>query len=113
MKPFTDTLAQLRYGKAAEELTEAMATLIAKCTETGGKGSITLKLSIAPGKSGQVEIVDTITSKLPEFTRSTSLFFVTPEGNLSRNDPRQGELPGVRRVVDAETGEIMARADAA
>ena len=102
MKPFTDTLAQLRYGTAAEELTEMMATLIAKCTETGKGGSITLKLSVSPGKSGQVEIVDSITTKLPEFSRSTSLFFVTPEGNLSRNDPRQGELPGVRAIEPRE-----------
>jgi len=101
MKPFTDVLAQLRYGKTVAELTEALAELVQGCAQTGKGGSLTLTIKIAPGKSGQVEISDTVSSKLPAFERATSLFFITPEGNLSRNDPRQAELPGIRKVFDS------------
>lgn len=62
--------------------------------------------SHAPEASGgAIEITDEIKARIPEMPRGTSLFFATPEGNLQRNDPRQGELEGLRRV-NKETGEL-------
>ena len=105
MKPFNQTIAELRRGKTVEELTDAMAELVAKCTETGKGGSLQLTIKIAPGKSGQLEITDSIKVSVPQFARESSLFFVTPEGNLSRNDPRQDELPGIRSANINDTAD--------
>jgi hypothetical protein len=98
MKPFMDTVNNLRHGKTAVELTEAMAALVKACYDTGKAGELTLRLRVAPGRSGQVEISDLVSTKLPTFERGTSLFFVTDDNNLSRNDPRQENLPGIRSV---------------
>jgi hypothetical protein len=115
MRPFTDTLNSLRFGQVTHDLTDAMAALVQACTETGKAGSITLVLKMVPGKSGQVEIEDKITSKPPKFDQSTTIMFVTPEGNLQRTDPRQADLPGLRvaETVNPETGEIETSRSAA
>ncbi|MEC6379724.1 hypothetical protein [Pseudomonas aeruginosa] len=41
-----------------------------------------------------------VKTKEPVLARGTSLFFLTPEGNLSRRDPRQQELS--LRTVDTD-----------
>lgn len=99
MRPFTDTLAQLRFGTLTEDLTAKLHELTQKCTETGRSGEITLKLQLKPGKGGQIEVFDDIKLKLPKEERGSSIMFATPEGNLQREDPRQMSLEGLR-VVD-------------
>lgn len=104
-RSFTDTVTALRYGTLADELTDSLQILTNKCADTGRAGTITLTLSLKPGKGGQIEVFDDLKLKLPKEERGSSLMFATPEGNLQREDPRQHELPGLRRV-DAETGEL-------
>jgi hypothetical protein len=100
MRPFTQMVAELRRGRTGDELTEAMQALVHACKETGKTGALTLVIKVTPGKSGQVEITDAIKTNLPVFSRESSLFFVTDDGDLSRKDPRQEELPGLRGVED-------------
>ena len=40
--------------------------------------------------------------KEPTLSRGTSLFFLTPEGNLTRRNPRQQDLP-LRPVLDEDS----------
>lgn len=108
MKPqrqFIDTLNTLRYGQLHDELTKNLHELTKACSETGKVGELVLKIKLKPGKAGQMEIVDEIKTKLPEFERGSTILFTTPEGNLQREDPRQMSLDGLR-VVNQETGEI-------
>jgi len=42
-----------------------------------------------------------VSLRLPKPERGVSIFFATPDNNLQQNDPRQGELEGIRSV-DAE-----------
>jgi hypothetical protein len=105
-KSFTDVLNQLRAGETSDELTEKYAALTLKCADSGRPGSITITMTLKPGKSGQIEVFDEIKVKEPKMERSATLMFATPEGSLQREDPRQKELPGLRRV-DTSTGEIV------
>lgn len=105
MKPFTDTLHQLRFGTLADDLTKALHELTAKCADTGRAGSLTLQISLKPGKGGQIEVFDDIKLKLPKEERGSSIMFATPEGNLTREDPRQMQIDGLR-TVDRQTGEL-------
>jgi hypothetical protein len=105
MKPFIDTLNAIRYGNLHEELTDKLSELTKACSETGKVGELTLKIKLKPGKAGQMEILDEIKAKIPEFERGSTILFTTPEGNLQREDPRQMKLEGLR-VVDQESGEI-------
>lgn len=105
MKPFSHTLDQLRFGTLSEDLTKALHELTVKCSETGRAGKLSLELQLKPGKGGQIEVFDDIKLKLPKEERGSSIMFSTPEGNLTREDPRQLQLEGLR-VVDKTGGEL-------
>lgn len=105
MRPFTDTLNALRFGTLTEDLTKALNELTQKVADTGRSGDLTLKLSLKPGKGGQIEVFDDIKVKAPKEERGSSIMFATPEGNLMREDPRQLQIEGLR-TVDTKTGEL-------
>lgn len=77
-------------------LTDASAELekaALASVRTGKKATVTLTLSIEPQKGSAISIGATINSKAPSTKEdSFALFFVTNEGGLQRNDPRQGEM---------------------
>jgi hypothetical protein len=104
-KPFTDTIVSMRYGTLVDDLTKAMNELTAKCADTGRAGSLILTLQLKPGKGGQIEVFDDIKVKSPKEERGSSVFFATPDGNLTRDDPKQLQIEGLR-TVDMETGEL-------
>lgn len=105
MKPFTDTLNHMRFGTLSEDLTKALHDLTQKCADTGRVGKLTLELQLKPGKGGQIEVFDDIRVKLPKEERGSTILFATPEGNLTREDPRQLQIEGLR-TVDKATGEL-------
>lgn len=106
-RTFADTINVLRYGSLARELDESLRDLVHECCEHGKGGSITLTLALNPKKGAAFEITDDIKVKKPKPNKGVSLMFPTPDGMLSRNDPRQREIEGLH-TVDKETGEIVA-----
>lgn len=100
---FLETIRQLRSGRTQEEAAEKLAQLVQDCRHTGKKGTLTIKMTINPdkGDTGQYFIADEITVKAPKFERGNTLMWGTPDGNLQRTDPNQGELP-LRSVPDEE-----------
>jgi hypothetical protein len=98
VRPFTDTLTNLRFGRLHDELSDALNALVAACVETQKVGTLTVTLKLKPSKGGAIEILDEVKVKTPEFERGSSLMFPTPENNLVRSDPRQQELEGLRTV---------------
>lgn len=94
MRLFSDTLRDLRGGQCVDALTHGLADLVRACLDTGKPGEITLTIIVKPLKnSGEaVQIIDKIGNKLPTFERDASLFFVTSDGSLTRNNPRQERL---------------------
>jgi hypothetical protein len=105
-RTFTQTIDTLRFGTLSDELTDKLRELVATCASTGKAGALTLQIALKPGKGGQIEIFDDIKLKLPKPEKGSSLMFATPDNNLSRDDPRQMQLPGLRTVTDQATGEI-------
>lgn len=105
MKPFVDTLNAIRYGALASELTDELQALVLACRETNKSGEITLKIKLKMGKAGQLEILDEVKVKAPAFDRSSTIMFIADGGVLTREDPRQPQLTGLREV-DTSTGEI-------
>lgn len=101
---FLSTLAQVRKGKSAKELSEQMAEVVQAVMATGKKGELALKLIITPNKDGiSVNVEDAITIKLPKMDRAATLFYATDEGHLQRNDPNQIELE--LKAVEGEKPE--------
>lgn len=99
---FLETVRQLRSGKTQDELSQAVNELVNDCRNTGKAGELVLKIKINPDKggNGQYFLSDEVVVKKPKYDRSKTLMFGTPEGNLQRQDPNQGELP-LRSVSEA------------
>jgi len=91
---FNFTLTQLRGGKTQEELSAKLNELVKDCRDTGKKGELTLTIAVRPdkGDTGQYFLKPSIKIKSPQFEIGDTLFWGTPEGNLQRTDPAQGDL---------------------
>lgn len=100
-RPFLDLLREHRGGLTHDELSEALNRLVAAVMDERKAGDLTLKVTIKPQGDGAVMVMDEVKLKLPKPTKGTSLFFVTPENNLIRQDPRQPNLP-LREIGGAE-----------
>lgn len=99
-KPFAAFMQEHRGGGLHAELSDQLAELVLATREIGKKGSITIKLDVAPNADGQtVTIVDTVTLKKPEAPHPAGIWYSDEEGNLSRRNPMQQELP-IREVRD-------------
>lgn len=103
---YVATINQLRYGAATEELSEKLAECVDRASSTGKTAELTLVIKIKPqGASGQYFLTDEIKQKLPSLPKEQSIFFGTPEGNLTREDPRQQKLPLVA-VASADSAPL-------
>ncbi|MCX5590891.1 hypothetical protein [Alcaligenes endophyticus] len=97
-KTFAEVLQDLRYGTLHDELTETLQEVVNACISTGKGGSLTLQIKLKPGKSGELELTDTIKSTVPELEKGASIMWATPEGNLQRQDPRQMTIDGLKSI---------------
>lgn len=102
---FLRTLAELRKGMAMTEATNEMARVIQEVQKTGRAGEIKVTLKITPTGEEEVAIEDSITSKVPKKATLPTTFFVTEEGELSRNNPAQPEM---FKTIDGGKGEAVA-----
>ncbi|WEH40760.1 hypothetical protein [Streptomyces sp. AM 2-1-1] len=101
VRPFAAFLQEQSGGQLHTELSTRLQELIEAVRETGKAGSLSLKIDIKPiaGTDGRtLTVTDTVATKVPKTERPKSIFFVTDDNNLSRSDPRQPVLTGLREV---------------
>lgn len=107
VRPFNEFLAQQAKGATHAELSEKLNELLTAVVDQGKQGTLTLKLTVKPANTvgtHAVFITDEITMKAPQGARPTSMFFVDSDGNATRNDPNQLEIPAMT-VVDGQAGK--------
>lgn len=109
-RPFIDTLRDVEGGGLLDELTDVQHALIDAIRLTNNGGELTIKLTYKPEGAGQMTIKADVKSKEPVLARGTSLFFLTPEGNISRRDPRQQNLE-LRSVEEEAPAPLRKAAD--
>ena len=100
---FPETILQLNNGAAVSELSAALAKVLAAVRESGKPGAITFTVTVKPASKGVTNVVmveHQIKTKLPEPERGMTVFYLTEDNRLVRNDPRQQQLP--LRVVAIE-----------
>lgn len=90
-----EVLMNLDQGGTMEELRDAIAIVTQKVDATGKAGKVSLELSFKKLGSGQVVVKDLIKTTEPIADKDSTMFFLTPEGGLSRKDPSQGVLRGI------------------
>lgn len=93
-RPFVDLLREHRTGLTHDTLSVRLQELVAAVSSENRAGSLTITIAMKPaGKdSGAFEVEITSKLKVPEPNGGTSIFYVTPENNLSRADPRQAVM---------------------
>lgn len=94
-RPFVEFLQEQRKGALHHELSDALQTVINAVRETGKKGRVTITVSVSPSAkgTGMVIVSDDVRVVAPAGDRGASLYYVDTDGNLSRNDPNQQNLP--------------------
>lgn len=95
MTDFVNLLVEMRGGQVAIDLNKKFDEILQAVLETGGKGELTVKLTVKPSKMGmggaviEVEMEHDTKLKRPELKVGRSVFFVTKDGKLTRDDPAQ------------------------
>ena len=97
---FVETLQYLDNKRLLDDLTVAMEEVAAAVRATQKKGAVTLKLSIEPRAKGSggtaVRMTPEVKMIRPEFSRVEEFFFTNEQGQVARDEFRQG-------LVDFET----------
>ena len=102
-KPFAAFIQEQRNGGLHGELSDSLAELVLAVAEHRQKGVLQLQVIVTPNADGvTVTVADKVKLTLPEGERGAAIFFVDEDGNLSRQNPRQIELP-LREVGEKST----------
>lgn len=105
-QPFAEWMHEHRGGAFHTELSEKLAQVLAAVVDTQKTGGLTIKIK-CKATGHQISFVDTVSADVPEHDRELSLFFFDEEtGAVSKEDPRQLKIEGLRKLpkrhVDAE-----------
>jgi hypothetical protein len=99
---FADYLREIEKGRLHQELSVKFQELVQAVAESGRAGKLSLVVDVKPfKKSGEaVELNTMIKLSAPQPERDAQLYFITPEFNLSRRDPRQGDIEEQLHTID-------------
>ncbi len=91
------TLVVMSRGKFVVEAGVEFQALADAIVDTGKKGSITIKLEVTPsglknGRVNQFEIRPDVSIQKPKHDAGKSIFFVTEDNRLVRDDPDQMDM---------------------
>lgn len=102
-RSFGVLLMQLDEGVLHEELSMAVVKIVRELRERAemqaksAKGSLAVTLKFEVGKN-RADVTADFNVKMPSVPKGASTFFMTKGGNLSIDNPRQPDLPGLRDV---------------
>lgn len=99
-RPFAELLTTLDQGAAHAEASRALHDLVASVQAVGKGGTLTITVKVEPikGNSTQIVVGAQVSAKPPKSSPAAAIFYVDDGGNLSRHDPRQLVLDGLRVV---------------
>lgn len=114
--PLWQFMSNVRKGEFVTEAAEEIAQVVEAVRRTGRAGTVSIKFGIKPqgnSEDGVVFVRDEVVARAPRPEKRDTVFFATDDGRLSRQDPRQSVLPGIREVArkddvaPAEAGEAI------
>lgn len=97
-RSFSILLASFEDGQLNGDLTQAVQDMVARlhdvARDRGGSpaGAITIKLGFKLD-GGVIETKSDFTVTMPKEIRPKSIFWATPQNNLTRSNPKQRDLP--------------------
>lgn len=98
VRPFADFLREQGKGQLHEELSQALHTLVGAVNDTSKKGTLTLQLTLQPmkGNPDVLTMTDVVKLVVPKPERRPSIFYADDNGNLTKTDPNQPQLSGLK-----------------
>lgn len=91
--PAVAALCRLEGGGYMAEVNDTLREVITACYNLNKKGEITLKIQFKPGGKNTMDIVPSVSAKIPKEERCSSRMFVSETGQLTPYDPDQQRLP--------------------
>jgi len=90
----TDIMSQIRGGYALHEAGKKLDELVNAVRSTNKPGEITLTIKVTPDKVDDRIILmkPIVKAKIPERGFNEGIFFVGPDGRLTKDDPKQTEM---------------------
>ncbi len=100
VRPFADFLREQANGRTHDEMTDALAEVVAAVRDTGKKGAVTLTINVTPLKNGggALTVTDVVKKVVPIHDRRASIFYATDAGSLVKDDPNQPTFEGLQEV---------------
>lgn len=100
------TLAELSRGRFMLQAGIKLGELNEAIIATGTKGKLTIVLEVSAagmrdGRVGQLEIRPKVSITKPDHTQAKSIFFVTEDGVMTRDDPSQMDMSFVSTEEEA------------
>lgn len=99
MKSFAHLLNEINEGSTHAALTQDMADLLRTVQTTGRAGKLTITLKVAPavrntsgGNIDRINLTVDRTLALPKPETPTDFFYLTEDGETTRNHPKQQTL---------------------
>lgn len=96
-------LSQIRKGRFMSHVAEQLEELNRAMFEHDGDGELTLTFKFKNKGDGQVVCTPRCKVKKPTAQVGEAIFYVTVDGDLEREDPKQGNLP--LKIHNLRTGE--------
>ena len=100
-------LLEMKRGQTALQANQRFAEVLMAVRATKKKGRLTIQLDVTPseidadtGEVSRVSIDPEIKIVRPELALGSSIYFVTNDGGLSRQDPKQFEMFEVVEQVE-------------
>ncbi len=88
-----DLISNIKNGNIVLEMEDGLTAAAQAAMETGKKTKVIIEISLDHDqKVDAMRVSAKVKTKLPEKAEQSSLFFVTPEGKLSRYDTRQPRM---------------------
>jgi hypothetical protein len=106
--PFANLLTIIDRGEAHAEASRALNDLVAAVRDTGKKGTLTVTVEMAPlkGSSNQLLVAARVVAKPPKSDPGAGVFYIDDSNNLSRTDPNQPEIEGLRIIEPKATRTV-------
>lgn len=89
---FLEFMQTFRRGELIAASDDMLRELIAAVQDTGGSGTLTIKLPFKMNKAGQIECVPVVEAKKPQRPMGTGIYYATDDGALTRRDPNQMDM---------------------
>lgn len=90
--PAIATLCRIESGSFMSDLNDHLREAVMASCNLNKPAEVTIKLKMKPGGMGRMELLPSITAKIPREERSSTSLFMTPDGQLLAHDPNQRRL---------------------